>query len=194
MEAEVRAILRDVLTRPPVPIALGTRVHQRFAAIGGIDVEQPSTRRATPRRRLVLVIVLDTNVVSELMRAEAAPAVVAWIDRRPAGDIWLTAVTLAELLYGIGRLPDDRRKTNFADQFETMISDDFDHRVLPFDETAAAHYADVVVARERAGQPISAADAQIAAICRSHNALLATRNIKDFKDTRTTTANPWTDH
>jgi predicted nucleic acid-binding protein len=139
------------------------------------------------------VIVLDTNVVSELMRRQPADAVMAWVDQQPAEEAWLTAVTLAELLYGIGRLPDGRRKAHLAIALDAMIVEEFDHRIAAFDEPAAAHYADIVVVRERAGRPISAADAQIAAICRSHSALLATRNVDDFADTRLAIANPWGD-
>jgi predicted nucleic acid-binding protein len=139
------------------------------------------------------VIVLDTNVMSELMRLKPSAAVVGWVDRQPADEVWLTAIALAELLYGIGRLPDGGRKATLAAQLEAMVADDFDHRVAAFDEMAAVHYADIVVVRERNGRPISAADAQIAATCRSHGALLATRNVDDFADTGITIANPWLD-
>lgn len=139
------------------------------------------------------MIVLDTNVISELMRAEPAPVVVEWVDRQPTADVFLTAVTLAELLYGVARLPDGQRRTTLAEQLEAMVAEDFDHRVAAFDEWAAVHYADIVVLRERAGRPISAADAQIAAICRSHGAVLATRNSPDFTGTGITVVNPWED-
>ena len=140
------------------------------------------------------MIVLDTNVVSELMRGEPAGVVVEWVDRQPANDVYLTAVTLAEFLYGIARLPDGRRKTTLAELLDAMVADDFEHRVVAFDETAAAHYADIVVRRERGGRPISAADAQIAAICRSHDAVIATRNTSDFTDTGIPIVDPWTDN
>ena len=139
------------------------------------------------------MIVLDTNVVSELMRGEPAAAVVDWVDRQPGNEVYLTAVTLAELLYGIARLPEGRRKTTLAGLVEEMVVEDFEHRVVSFDETAAAHYADIAVRRERTGRPISTADAQIAAICRSHDAVLATRNTSDFTDTGIVVVNPWTD-
>ena len=137
------------------------------------------------------MIVLDTNVVSELMRAAPAEFVVDWVDRQPATDVHLTAVTVAELLYGVARLPDGSRRADLAERIEAMLNEDFDHRVVPFDETAAAHYAAIVVRRERAGRPIGMADAQIAATCRSHRAVLATRNIDDFADTGITIVNPW---
>lgn len=137
------------------------------------------------------MIVLDTDVVSELMRIAPAEQVVEWVDQQPASDIHLTAITVAELLYGVARLPEGQRRTELAERIEEMLSEDFDHRVLAFDETAAAHYADIAVRRERNGRPISAADAQIAATCRSHGATLATRNIGDFADTGIVVANPW---
>jgi toxin FitB len=140
------------------------------------------------------LIILDTNVVSELMRPQPSDAVLDWVDHQPGAEIFLTAITVAELLYGVARLPDGRRKTDLAERIEALISEDFEHRVASFDETAAAHYADIVVRRERGGRPISTADAQIAATCRSHGALLATRNVDDFADTAIRIINPWISH
>jgi toxin FitB len=137
------------------------------------------------------VIVLDTNVVSELMRMKPAVAVLAWVDHQPTAEMYLTAITVAELLYGVARLPDGKRKTDLAERIEALLSEDFEHRICPFDETAAAHYADIVVHRERIGRPISTVDAQIAATCRSYSALLATRNVDDFTDTTVEIINPW---
>jgi len=137
------------------------------------------------------MIVLDTNVVSELMRSAPDELVVEWVDRQPAEEVHLTAISVAELLYGVGRLPEGQRKAKLARSIEAMLSDDFDHRILAFDETAAAHYADIVVHRERIGRPISSADAQIAATCRSHGAVLATRNSGDFTETGIKISDPW---
>ena len=137
------------------------------------------------------MIVLDTNVVSELMKHDVEGAVVDWVDRQQTVDLYLSAVTVAELLFGIARLADGRRKSNLARHVDSMVADDFDHRVLAFDEIAAAHYGDIAASRERAGRPISVADAQIAATCRSHGALLATRNVTDFDDTGVDLVNPW---
>jgi toxin FitB len=139
------------------------------------------------------VIVLDTNVVSELMRPAPAARVVEWVDSHPGHVLHLTAITAAELLYGVARLPDGRRKTMLAGLVEAMLEEDFHGHVVAFDEVAAAHYADIVAERERAGAPIAAADAQIAAICRSHGSVLATRNVRDFAGTGVTTVDPWTD-
>lgn len=137
------------------------------------------------------MIVLDTNVISELMRSHADPTVVAWVDEQASDELYLTAVATAELRYGLARLPDGRRKSDLADRIERTLEEDFADRILPFDDDAAAHYADLVVSRERQGMPISMADAQIAAICRSFSGHLATRNVKDFTGTGVSILNPW---
>jgi predicted nucleic acid-binding protein len=137
------------------------------------------------------VIVLDTNVVSELMHPRPDTGVVAWVDEQPVDEVFLTAVTTAELRYGLARLPDGRRKSDLADRIRRTLDEDFAGRVLPFDDDAAAHYAEIVVNRERQGVAISMADAQIAAICRSYSADLATRNTRDFAATGITVVNPW---
>jgi predicted nucleic acid-binding protein len=139
------------------------------------------------------MIVWDTNVVSELMRPEPSAQVVEWTDRQSVDEVFITAITVAELLYGIGRLPTGRRRNELFESFEGMVTEDFERRVLPFDGVAAVHYADIVVERERIGRPISMADAQIAAICRSHGAAVATRNVDDFADVGVDIVNPWTD-
>ena len=137
------------------------------------------------------MMVWDTNVVSELMRPEPLEQIVVWTDRQPVDEVFITAITLAELLYGIGRLPMGRRRKELSEVFDGMLTEDFEHRVLAFDRVAAAHYADFVVERERIGRPISIADAQIAAICRSHGATVATRNVDDFADVGVDIVNPW---
>lgn len=137
------------------------------------------------------MIVLDTNVISELMHPRADRTVVAWIDEHPVDEVYLTAVTAAELRYGAARLPDGRRKADLINRVRLTIEEDFAGRILPFDDVAAAHYADIVVDRERRGLVISMADAQIAAICRSHSAELATRNTKDFARTGINLIDPW---
>ncbi len=137
------------------------------------------------------MIVWDTNVVSELMRPEPLEQVVAWTDRQPVSEVFVTSITVAELLYGIGRLPAGRRRNGLAEVFDEMLAVDFERRVVDFDRVAAAHYADLVLVRERLGRPISMADAQIAAICRSHDATVATRNVDDFADVGVDIVNPW---
>lgn len=137
------------------------------------------------------MIVLDTNVVSELMRKTPERGVISWVDRFSAAEVLVTAVTAAELMYGVARLPDGRRKRELRAQVEGLLAEDFQDQILPFDSRAAAHYAEIVASRERAGRPISMADAQIAAICRNWSAGLATRNVDDFVDTGIEAVNPW---
>jgi toxin FitB len=135
-------------------------------------------------------VVLDTNVVSELMRPVPVPSVVAWVRRLAPGAVYTTAVTLAEVRFGFARLPSSRRKALLevaADEVFATFAD----RVLPFDAVAAGHYADVVVEREHIGAPISGFDAQIAAICRGHHATLATRNTTDFDRLGLILIDPW---
>lgn len=136
------------------------------------------------------MIVLDTNVVSELMRPAPAPTVMAWLQEHSGNDMCTTAVTVAEIRYGITRLPEGRRRETLH-QAAAEIFAAFPHQVLPFDLAAASSYADVVAHRESLGTPIDGFDAQIAAICRAHAATLATRNTKDFADTGIALVNPW---
>jgi predicted nucleic acid-binding protein len=137
------------------------------------------------------VIVLDTNVISELTRQTPAPGVLTWLDSLAVAEIATTAITAAELLYGVARLPDGRRKTELAAAVDGLLDDDFQGRVLSFGEPAARRYADIVSHRERLGRPIGVADAQIAAICRAVDATLATRNTDDFEETGIELVNPW---
>ncbi len=137
------------------------------------------------------MIVLDTDVVSELMRRAPEPGVVNWVDGFPASEVMLTAITAAELMYGVARLPRGRRSRELHIKVEGLLTEDFSDQILPFDAPAATHYADIVASRERAGRPISMADAQIAAICRNWGTELATRNVDDFVDTGVNAVNPW---
>jgi len=111
------------------------------------------------------MIVLDTNVLSELMRREPNPRVVAWLDALPASELVITAITVAEILHGIARLPSGKRKRLLYAQAIAMLEEDFASNILPFDTDAAVHYAALVAACETSGRPASMADALIAAIC-----------------------------
>ncbi|HEX3828492.1 MAG TPA: type II toxin-antitoxin system VapC family toxin [Sporichthyaceae bacterium] len=135
------------------------------------------------------MIVLDTNVLSEMMRAKPDPAVLAWVEA--AGELHTTALTLAEVDYGIARLASGRRKERLAAAASSLFTE-FRDLVLPFDTAAARRYGVIVTVRERAGRPISTVDAQIAAICVSRRAALATRNTADFDDTGIRIIDPWT--
>jgi toxin FitB len=135
------------------------------------------------------MIVVDTNVVSELMRPSPSPVVVGWV-RSNERELYTTSITLAEIRYGIERLADGRRKELLRSTAEEVFAA-FEERVLPFDAKAAMLYAMIVSERGRAGLPIDGFDAQIASICRGHRAALATRNSKDFQGTGTDVIDPW---
>lgn len=136
------------------------------------------------------MIVLDTNVISEVARPAPNAQVIAWVNARD--DLGVTATTVGELLYGVARLPDGVRKNRLADAIREMIDDRLAGKVLAFDRSAASHYADIVAGRERAGRPITVGDGQIGAICRARGVTLATRNLRDFADTGVDLVNPWT--
>lgn len=137
------------------------------------------------------MIVLDTNVLSELMRPTPDPAVVAWLDRQNPVDVATTTVTVAEILFGIERLPTGRRRDTLALLAADMFDQDFAGRLLPFDVIAASLYARQMAALESRGKPVAMADGQIAAICQAQRAPLATRNTKDFQNMELVTINPW---
>jgi len=137
------------------------------------------------------VIVLDTNVISELARTIPDPGVLAWLDSLEVSSVATTAVTAAELRYGVARLPDGHRKRDLTVVIRGILTEDFRGRVLPFDERACVRYADIVTGRERIGRPIGVADAQIAAICRDLDAALATRNAADFEESGIDLIDPW---
>jgi predicted nucleic acid-binding protein len=137
------------------------------------------------------MIVLDTNVLSEFMRVEPEIRVLAWIDAQPAMDLAITAITVAEILHGVARLPFGKRKQKLEAQAMAMFEEDFADRILPFDAHAAVEYAKLVADCEAKGRTASMADAQIAAICRTHALSIATRNVKDFEFSGLDVINPW---
>ncbi len=138
------------------------------------------------------MIILDSNVLSELTRERPNKVVLAWADSVHGPAAATTAVTVAELLYGVARLPEGRRKASLHDAIRQLIDVDLGGRAHPFDYAAAVHYAAIVSHRASAGRPITVSDAQIAAICRSRGATLATRNTKDFDGTGIELINPFT--
>ncbi len=136
------------------------------------------------------MIILDTNVLSELMRPEPAPRVATWVRDRDRRELRTTAITLAEVRYGMARLPDGRRKQVLLAAADEIFSA-FADQVVPVDTAAAEHYAVIASNRERAGKPIAGFDALIAAVCRSRGAALATRNVSDFDGTGIEVIDPW---
>ncbi len=136
------------------------------------------------------MIVLDTNVISAVIGDGAEPHIVAWLDAVPE-LICLTSITAAELRLGAALLPAGRRRARLEAEIEAMLVEDFADAVLHFDELASEAYAVIVAGRRRSGRPIAVLDAQIAAICLSRGATLATRNVRDFEGVGVTVVDPW---
>ena len=139
------------------------------------------------------MILLDTNVISELMRAEPAQAVLDWFAKHDAADLFISAVTEAELRTGVAILPEGQRRDRLQMAINAMIDQDLQARILPFDGPAAKAYAEIAAQRRASGRPIAEADCQITAIARATNASVATRNVKDFDGCGLCLINPWTD-
>ncbi|MCC6790286.1 MAG: type II toxin-antitoxin system VapC family toxin [Thermomicrobiales bacterium] len=137
------------------------------------------------------MILLDTNVFSELMRAGPDPAVVAWLDREPRRTVWTTAVTVYEIRLGIDLLPAGRRKTLFDQSFKRILDEEIEHRVLHLDEHCADVAGELYARRKRLGFNVRLADTFIAGIAHVHAATIATRNVKDFRDLGARVVNPW---
>ena len=139
------------------------------------------------------MILLDTNVISELMRAEPAQIVMDWFGKHDAADLFISAVTEAELRTGVAIHPEGQRRDRLQLAIDAVIDLDFQARVLPFDSLAAKAYAEIAAQRRASGRPIAEADCQIAAIARASSAPVATRNVKDFDGCGVRLINPWND-
>lgn len=137
------------------------------------------------------MIVLDTNVLSELMRPEPAAPVASWVSSQPATSQYTTTVTQAEILYGILLLTAGKRRARLLSAAESMFAEEFAGRVLGFGSDAAALYSRIAADRRRAGRPISHFDAQIAAIARANGAKVVTRNVADFRGCGVELIDPW---
>ena len=139
-----------------------------------------------------VITILDTNVVSEPMRPSPSPAVLAWLSEgHERGPLFVTTITVAEILFGIEMLPRGKRRDQMLVQAEAAFREDFTGRVLPFDEAAARAFPVIAVRRRAQGRPIADLDAQIAAIAHSRDAILATRNTADFEGCGVRLVNPW---
>ena len=137
------------------------------------------------------MILLDTNVVSELTRPAPNSSVVSWLDAQITEDVYISAITEAELRFGVKILPPGRRREKLIVEIENVLRNDFEHRILPFDSNAARIHAEIAVIRKAIGKPISYADCQVAAIARCHGAAVATRNVRDFEYCEIKVINPW---
>jgi len=138
------------------------------------------------------MIIIDTNVISELLRLNPEPAVEAWLGAQDGLSIYLTAISEAELRYGVAIMSNGKRRDGLAIAIDRILRDDMAGRILPFDSAAARAYATIAATRRSAGNPIAQADCQIAAIAHAQGAPVATRNTPDFKDCGIDLINPWT--
>jgi len=137
------------------------------------------------------VILLDTNVVSALMRREPDPTVVAWLDGVPAESVWTTAITVFEVRLGLELLVTSRRRRQLEEAFARSLAEDFENRVLSFDQTAAQEAGRIAAEQRRAGRPVEVRDVQIAGIASARKATLATRNLRHFEGCGVVLVDPW---
>lgn len=140
------------------------------------------------------MIILDTNVLSALMRSEPDTAVMHWLDDQVADSIWITSITLFEARFGLALLPDGARRQQLTARFDDLLISDFENRVLLFDQPAARQAADLAAQRKHAGRPIDMRDTFIAGIALARKARIATRNTRHFDDLPGTVINPWNAH
>lgn len=137
------------------------------------------------------MIVLDTNVLSALMRREPESAVVEWLDLQPAESVWTTAVTVFEIRFGLELIAPGRRRRQLADAFRRALDEDFQGRILAFDDEAADEAAGRAAERRAAGKSVDFRDVEIAGIVAARRATLATRNVRHFQDLRIELVDPW---
>jgi len=137
------------------------------------------------------VIVLDTNVLSALMRTRPDPAVVAWLDGQPTQSIWISSITLFETRFGLALLPTGARRASLEEQFLRLLQEDLDGRILAFDGPAAREAAALAASRQRSGRPVDMRDTFIAGVVLARKATLATRNTRHFDDLPIPVINPW---
>ena len=136
------------------------------------------------------MIILDTNVLSALMRDEPDQSVAVWMDRQPHSSIWTNSITILEIQTGLQVMPEGRKKVSLSEDFERLL-DRIDHRIAAFDEPAARFAAELVGSRKKRGRAGDLRDTMIAGIVLAHGASLATRNVTHFADISATVVNPW---
>jgi len=137
------------------------------------------------------MIILDTNVLSALMRSLPEAPVVAWLDRQPVESVWITSITLFEARFGLALLPTGRRRQTLEAAFARLLKEDLENRVLDFDSAAAVEAASLAAVRQKAGRPVDMRDTQIAGIALARHATLATRNVRHFRDLKIPLVDPW---
>jgi predicted nucleic acid-binding protein len=137
------------------------------------------------------VIILDINVFGALMRSVPDATVIRWLDRQPAKSVWVTSITLFETRFGLALLPSGRRRQKLESEFDRLLREDLENRVLDFDSAAAAEAASLAAARQKSGRPVDMRDTQIAGIALARHATLATRNVRHFADLEISIVDPW---
>lgn len=137
------------------------------------------------------MIILDTNVLSALMRREPEAPAVAWLDRQPAESVWITSITLFEARLGLALLPKGRRRQALEAAFARLLEEDLENRVLDFDSAAATEAASLAAERQKAGRPVDVRESQIAGIALARHATLATRNVRHFRNLKIPVVDPW---
>ena len=138
------------------------------------------------------MIILDTNVISELLRPAPEPKVEHWLSAQDGLNVYLTSISEAELRYGLAIMENGKRRAALVDAVDRILREDLAGRILPFDSDAALSYATIAAARRAAGRPIAQADCQIASIAHTRGATVATRNTPDFEGCEIDLINPWT--
>jgi predicted nucleic acid-binding protein len=136
------------------------------------------------------MIILDTNVLSSMMRERPDETVISWLDRQPRTSVWITSVTVLEVLFGLQILATGRRRALLMQAFQQLL-ERISSRVAPFDVVAAEHSADLMASRQKKGRPVDLRDTMIAGIALAHNATIATRNTSHFADAGLMLINPW---
>jgi predicted nucleic acid-binding protein len=137
------------------------------------------------------MIILDTNVLSALMRTDPEASVVEWLNRQPTESVWITSITLFEARFGLALLTRGRRRQTLEAAFAQVLKEDLENRVLDFDSAAATEAAALAAERQKAGRPVDLRDTQIAGIALVRNATLATRNVRHFRDLKVPIVDPW---
>ena len=137
------------------------------------------------------MILLDTNVISALMQREIEPVIVAWLDSQPAESIWTTSITVFEVRFGLELLAPGRRRRSLEEAFQLMLEEDFEGRIVPFDEIAAHAAGQIAAERRQSGRPIEIRDVQIAGIAVARKAAIATRNVRHFQGLGPKVIDPW---
>ncbi len=137
------------------------------------------------------MIIIDTNVISEVMRPQPNAMVMQWLEKQNINDLYITSISMAEIYFGLYRMPNGKRKNGLLTQFEQILENVFQDRLLDFTSNHAQIYANCCANAEKIGKPMDIADAQIASITQYHQSILATRNIKDFVNCEIELVNPF---